>query len=229
MSEKEKKSDGRNAAAPDPIGSIRIATIECSKESLQSLTGLQVLTTTERKSGALMNDVYEVVPASIDIHNYHRKGNLLILNRGKMGTVEPVYAELDSQAVRFVIGALRKYHHRKETHEELVDYLFNFISRRMTIPDKDMDFGLAVRMMKKGLKVSRAGWEGKDMWLAYEDGRRTGIAGHILGAKGREDFSRENPGVNHVLPFIVMKTVTGQLVPWLASQTDVLSDDWFIV
>jgi len=31
------------------------------------------------------------------------------------------------------------------------------------------------------------------------------------------------------LPYIYMKTVTDDLVPWLASQTDILADDWQLV
>jgi len=92
-----------------------------------------------------------------------------------------------------------------------------------------LTFGLALEALKKGLKVARDGWNGKDMWLSYCNGRRTYIAEMVIGTPAKKKFSEENPGVDHVLPFIVMKTVTGQLVPWLASQTDMLSDDWQIV
>ena len=33
----------------------------------------------------------------------------------------------------------------------------------------------------------------------------------------------------HLLPFIVMRTVQGEFVPWLASQTDILAMDWHII
>jgi len=72
-----------------------------------------------------------------------------------------------------------------------------------------MNFGLAVEALKKDLKVAREGWNGKDMYLQYEKAK---------------DFE-----YSEMLPFIVMKTVQNTFVPWLASQTDMLSDDWFVV
>ena len=71
-----------------------------------------------------------------------------------------------------------------------------------------MDFGDALRALKFGCRVTRAGWNGKDMWLEL----------HFPDAGGLM-----------TLPYIYMKTVQGDLVPWLASQTDLLAEDWSIV
>lgn len=71
-----------------------------------------------------------------------------------------------------------------------------------------MPFGHAVECLKIGAKVQREGWNGKGMYLKY--------------------ISTESQGPGH-LPYIEMKTVDNKLVPWLASQTDVLADDWRIV
>jgi hypothetical protein len=67
------------------------------------------------------------------------------------------------------------------------------------------DIGDAIQEMREGGKVRRAGWNGKGMWLALQ-----------------------TPDANSKmsLPYIFMSTVTGDLVPWLASQTDLLADDW---
>lgn len=70
------------------------------------------------------------------------------------------------------------------------------------------DFGWAIRRLKDGQRVARAGWNGKGMWL----GLQVPDAHSKMG-----------------LPYIYMSTVTGQLVPWLASQTDMLSEDWEVV
>lgn len=70
------------------------------------------------------------------------------------------------------------------------------------------DFGWAIRQLKFGHNVARAGWNGKGMWL---------------GLQTPDEHSKMG------LPYIYMSTVTGQLVPWLASQTDVLSEDWEVV
>lgn len=67
------------------------------------------------------------------------------------------------------------------------------------------DFGWALNRLRDGLLVCREGWNGKGMWLGLH----------------RPDASDEMS-----LPYLYMSTVTGDLVPWLASQTDMLATDW---
>jgi hypothetical protein len=71
-----------------------------------------------------------------------------------------------------------------------------------------MGFGEAIGYLKKGDSVARRGWNGKDMWLKLQ-----------------------TPDVNSKmnLPYIYMSTATGELVPWLASQTDMLAEDWIVI
>ena len=71
-----------------------------------------------------------------------------------------------------------------------------------------MDFGSAIKALKLGNSVARSGWNGKGMWLKLQ-----------------------TPDVNSkmTLPYIYMYTAQGDLVPWLASQTDDLAEDWEIV
>lgn len=81
-----------------------------------------------------------------------------------------------------------------------------------------LSFGHAIRVLQDGKRVARAGWNGKGMWLILvEENQWTTSVGpsNISGA--------------HRLPWIGMKTVDGGLVPWLASQTDVLANDWQLV
>lgn len=79
-------------------------------------------------------------------------------------------------------------------------------------------FSDAVRYLKRGLKVSRKGWNGKGMYLFLSP---------AVGCQMYEQFTGES--INDLQPFLVMKTSDGTLVPWLASQTDVLSEDWVFV
>jgi hypothetical protein len=84
-----------------------------------------------------------------------------------------------------------------------------------------MSFGLAIEAMKQGHRVSRAGWNGKGMWLA-----------HIAGWSWGVDPTVNKPMAAHSLdpaPWIGMKTVDDKFVPWLASQTDMLAEDWVVV
>jgi len=87
-------------------------------------------------------------------------------------------------------------------------------------PVVGMPFGLAIEAMKAGAKVARKGWNGKGMWLALVEGRNWGIGG-----QAPYDYTNA-PHVTH-LGFIAMKTADNGFVPWLASQTDLLAEDWF--
>jgi hypothetical protein len=71
-----------------------------------------------------------------------------------------------------------------------------------------MDFSQALIELKLGNRISRSGWNGKGMWLALQV-----------------------PDVmsKMTLPYIYMSTAQGDLVPWLASQTDILAMDWGVV
>ena len=75
----------------------------------------------------------------------------------------------------------------------------------MTDTKSGEDFGWAVRRLKLGLRVTRPGWNGRNMWL---------------------ELQAPDENSKMTLPYIYMYTATGDLVPWLASQTDVLADDW---
>ena len=75
-----------------------------------------------------------------------------------------------------------------------------------------MDFGDAIRAMKAGKKVARTGWNGKGMWLCLIEQYQVGYDPHILGLR--------------LLPWIGMRTADAAFVPWLASQTDMLAEDW---
>lgn len=102
------------------------------------------------------------------------------------------------------------------------------------INDGSLTFGLAIEALKKGYRVARKGWNGKGMWLSLScDGTREVDAENFWSPHNAE-FARQNGGKALVLPAITMKTVdsTGReaiLMGWLASQTDMLSEDWVIV
>lgn len=70
------------------------------------------------------------------------------------------------------------------------------------------NFSEALRRLKNGEKVAREGWNGKNMWI------------HLQVPDANSKMS---------LPYLYMYTADKKLVPWLASQTDILADDWNVV
>jgi hypothetical protein len=101
-----------------------------------------------------------------------------------------------------------------------------------SIQGVNMDFGAAILLMESGLKVQRDGWNGKDMWIALSgvNGARE-VYSEKLWSKPARDYARLQPGGTvKVLPCIIMKTATGELLMgWLASQSDMLAKDWRVV
>ncbi len=86
-----------------------------------------------------------------------------------------------------------------------------------------MNFGNALVLLKAGKKVARAGWNGKGMFLFLVPGSTFKVnRPPLLG------IYPEGTEINYC-PHIDMKTADGKVVPWLASQTDVLADDWEII
>jgi len=91
----------------------------------------------------------------------------------------------------------------------------------LQLKGETMNFGQAIEALKNGQKISRSGWNGKGMWLGYVPADQWG-----LGSGAPYDYGLVG---NSLLPWIGMKTADGAFVPWLASQTDVLAEDWGIV
>ena len=85
------------------------------------------------------------------------------------------------------------------------------------------DFGGAIRHLKAGKKVARDGWNGKGMFLFLVPSSRFQVnRPPLLGiyAEGTEiDYHAH----------IDMKTAQGYVIPWLASQADMLAADWTLV
>ena len=82
--------------------------------------------------------------------------------------------------------------------------------------------GWAVEAMKRGEKVARSGWNGKKMFLFLVQGSTFKVnRPPLLG------IYPEGTEINYS-SHVDMKTADNKIVPWLASQTDLLAEDWEI-
>lgn len=92
-----------------------------------------------------------------------------------------------------------------------------------------MNFGSALKAMNEGYRVQRRGWNGKGMWICLGHGQDNLPADKFWNSHTKA-FAIENGGTADVLPYIIMKTGDGKiLMGWLASQTDMLAEDWTYV
>lgn len=91
---------------------------------------------------------------------------------------------------------------------------FNEAYRAAEGEGQRLTFGDAVHFLKAGRRVARTGWNGKGLWL---------------------ELQRPDAHSKMTLPYLFLNypadaiNTPGARVPWLASQTDVLADDWVLV
>ena len=69
----------------------------------------------------------------------------------------------------------------------------------------NFSFELALNLLRQGKKLARAGWNGKGMYIALQTPDRNSLMKR---------------------PYIFMSPIDKKLVPWVASQTDLLATDW---
>lgn len=89
-----------------------------------------------------------------------------------------------------------------------------------------MNFGQALEAVKEGGKITRVGWNGKGMFVVYQKGYPDGIP---CNKQTAEAFGYEEGSLFKVRPYLQMRCADGTHQMWLASQSDLLADDWEIV
>lgn len=89
-----------------------------------------------------------------------------------------------------------------------------------------MNFGQALEAVKEGFKITRVGWNGKGMFVVYQKGYPDGIP---CNKQTAEAFGYEEGSLFKVRPYLQMRCADGTHQMWLASQSDLLADDWEIV
>jgi hypothetical protein len=90
----------------------------------------------------------------------------------------------------------------------------------------DLDFSIALDWCKRGHKIQREGWNGKDMFVVYQKAYPEGIP---INKNTAEATGIPEGTVCRFLPYLMMKTADGAFVPWLISQTDALAEDWSVL
>ena len=92
-------------------------------------------------------------------------------------------------------------------------------------PTDNLTFGLAIEALKQGKRVARLGWNGEGMYLYLTKGTEVWQARD----NALDEIIQKN-GVAVINPHIDMKAANDTFViGWLASQTDMLSEDWVVL
>lgn len=83
---------------------------------------------------------------------------------------------------------------------------------------------------EKEVRIARKGWNGKNMWVCVGNTTPKNVPADKFWNKHTQKFALENGGEAEVLPYLLMKTADDKIqMGWLASQSDMLSDDWEVL
>lgn len=148
-----------------------------------------------------------------------------------------LHENMDREVIDFAVrarnlgnGRMGFYIHPDSRDGETLDFVVTGNALDTLTPTKPLQadhdgfgFGFALDILKNGGKVARAGWNGKGMFLfLVPGGTFTVNRPPLLG------IYPEGTEINYC-PHIDMRTADGKIVPWLASQTDMLATDWVLV
>ena len=131
-------------------------------------------------------------------------------------------ADEDGNDPGFLVEYLDGGRANDSRHDGYISWSPKDVFERAYRPTERLTFGLAVEALKSGKRVARAGWNGKGMWLELVNAKDYSVHGiPAVTESGANGYFKR-------LPWIGMKTAGDEFVPWLASQTDMLADDWCI-
>ncbi len=112
-----------------------------------------------------------------------------------------------------------------ERHQGYISWTPKEVFDKAYRSSSNLTFGDAIHALKQGKKVARTGWNGKGMWLILTPGR---VVTNLEPNSFYEKCGFEAPVT--ITSHIDMKAADGSMVVgWLASQTDMLSEDWVII
>lgn len=92
-----------------------------------------------------------------------------------------------------------------------------------------MNFAEALHKLHHGGRVARAAWAERNVWICMAKGNPKLPADNFLNEHTRK-FAMDNGGYAELLPYIIMKTEDDKFqIGWMASQADMVAQDWLIL
>jgi len=93
---------------------------------------------------------------------------------------------------------------------------------------KGLPFGIALEAAKRGRKISRYGWNGKDMFVVYSPGKKR-LSAKSFWSEPLSEFAAQMGGQIDVRPTMLLKTAQGDIAYWAPSCSDTLAEDWYVL
>ena len=189
-----------------------------------------------RKHQELVNAGNEVLCISLNIHMPGGEEEIIINPNveEKLAYIDKTYNDdlVHANCADIYITGAKDGEELDIRETDRVEYtLENLLSDEWIIADEEncpqlggeaaFSFGEAIKYLKRGYRVARKGWNGKGMWIGLVEADNYIIQLPVGAVEDTEEGEVEG-----LLPWIGMYTADRKFVPWLASQTDMLANDW---
>jgi len=128
----------------------------------------------------------------------------------------------------YLVEYLDSFDSNHKDHDNYISWSPKDVFERSYKSTEDMTFGDAIIMLKEGKKVARKGWNGKGMYLYLVSGSLV----YEINLRGEAEKHAKRNEFGEVVfnDHIDMVAADGSIVVgWLASQTDMLAEDWIVL
>lgn len=139
------------------------------------------------------------------------------------------------------VGLLKQKAKIVDKESDLIGFALNIDIESVHGPIKNLCYSKALFMVKKGYRICRESWNGVNQWIRLVNPH----APHPDAYKAAgEDVSKLKPGIVNpyfkiadnnefaegtMVSWLGIKTTQNLFVPWVASQTDTLAEDWIVL
>jgi hypothetical protein len=88
------------------------------------------------------------------------------------------------------------------------------------------DFSAALLALKGGARITRLGWNGQGQYVSFQEGYPYGVP---INANTAKATGLPYGTVARFRPYLLLRTAQGEFVPWVASISDLLAEDWVVL
>lgn len=154
-----------------------------------------------------------------DLYEMNKDASMISLTMKKFGVVNETIISSDvADKINYILGSYDGNLRLKSCKEISIERVEFMNAEHIGT----MSFGNAIDMCINGHKISRKGWNGKDQFVYF-------VPSNEYEALTKAAKSIAVDGMVRYNPYFALKTVSGNISTWVASVTDTLATDWYIV
>lgn len=155
-----------------------------------------------------------------------KQKSIRVKRLGKLVSIIASEIDLKNRRINSQKDTIEKLNKQCNHQRNKIEKLKNRLSKGGT----GMTFGEALEEMRDGFKVTRKGWNGKGMFIYLVQGHEVAVPNLRGDARKHVGMNRADYDTVKINSHVDMQAADGSIVVgWLASQTDMLAEDWEVV